>query len=132
MPHLVAALFAGSLVRTRCRFSGWWKTCFRHFVMPTIPLIQPRQTTDFIGSSTAWVFPTADFGRPSRQGNSKAQNSSPCTPSPGRRQENGAKAGCSIELVCHVPDMVVNVAQSCKFKRPPTEAALVHRLFALL
>jgi hypothetical protein len=65
-----------------------------------MPLIQPRQIIDLIGSSGARVFPTEDFGQPSHQGNSKAQSSSPGKHSPAAdfiRHVKGA-ADCSMEL----------------------------------
>ena len=68
--------------------------------MPRIPLIQPRQMIDFRGSIGGPAFFAPDFGQPSHQGNSKAQNSSPGRHSPvvGFIRHVKGAADCSMEL----------------------------------
>lgn len=92
MPHGLSAVVANArgkfalLLRKRGRH-----LC--HFLLVPIPLIQPRQMIDFMGSSKARAFRANDFGQPSHQGNSKPHNLSPGKPSPPgtlRRHENGA------------------------------------------
>ena len=53
------------------------KLALHHFLIAAIPLIQPRQMADFMGSSNPRSFRPNDFGQPSHHGSSKAQNSSP-------------------------------------------------------
>jgi hypothetical protein len=99
-----------------------------YLLMPEIPLIQRCQIGDFIGSSLGRLLPTCDFGQPSHQGKSKAQNSSrEQTPvMVAMRQENGAGVGSSMMhltkfhycrwnfLARRVPDSMVKIAHSSK------------------